>query len=239
MGGYISRRTWEFLESFVDAACENWKKPDSGIWEVRGGPYHFVHSKLMCWVAVDRGIKIAEKLGYDENLKRWRQVAGDIRDEILTKGWNERKGAFTQHYDTPALDASNLLMPLLGFLPVSDERVRSTMEHSKEELGWKGLMRRYRTDLADDGLSGSEGAFLWCSFWLVRNLLRQGEFEEAKGLFERLLGYSNHLGLISEMVDPDSGEALGNFPQALTHLAVIITGLELTEAMNNKMVQDR
>jgi GH15 family glucan-1,4-alpha-glucosidase len=236
MGGYISRSTWESLESFVEAACENWRKPDSGIWEVRGGPYHFVHSKLMCWVAVDRGIKIAEKLGYDANLNRWRQVAGDIRDEILAKGWNEKIGAFTQHYDTEALDASNLLRPLFGFLPVTDERIRSTMERSKEELGWKGLIRRYCTDLADDGLSGSEGAFLWCSFWLVRNLLKQGEFEEARALFERLLGYSNHLGLISEMVDPDSGEALGNFPQALTHLAVITTGLELTEALNNRKV---
>jgi GH15 family glucan-1,4-alpha-glucosidase len=123
-------------------------------------------------------------------------------------------------------------MPLYGFLPVTDERIISTFERTKEELGWKGLLRRYRTDLADDGLSGSEGAFLWCSFWLVRNLLRMGELGEAKALYERLLGYGNHLGLISEMVDPDSGEALGNFPQALTHLAVITTGLELMAAMS-------
>ena len=125
------------------------------------------------------------------------------------------------------------MTPLFDFLPVTDERIISTFKLTKEELGWKGLLRRYRTDLAEDSLSGSEGAFLWCSFWLVRNLLRMGELEEAKALYERLLGYSNHLGLISEMVDPDSGEALGNFPQALTHLAVIITGLELTEVMSD------
>ena len=125
------------------------------------------------------------------------------------------------------------MTPLFDFLPITDERIISTFKLTKEELGWKGLLRRYRTDLAEDSLSGSEGAFLWCSFWLVRNLLRMGELEEAKALYERLLGYSNHLGLISEMVDPDSGEALGNFPQALTHLAVIITGLELTEVMSD------
>ena len=238
MGGYISRRTWESLESFVDAACENWRLPDNGIWEVRGGPYHFVHSKLMCWVAVDRGIKIAEELGSRKNLKRWRKVAQDIRDDILAKGWNPEKQAFTQHYDTSALDASNLLMPIFGFLPISDERVNSTIERTMEELGHNGLLRRYRTDETDDGLSGSEGAFLWCSFWLVRNLLRMGRLEDATALYQRLLGYSNHLGLFPEMVDSVSGEALGNFPQALTHLAVITTGLELTRAAEGEKSQD-
>ncbi|NOQ43117.1 MAG: glycoside hydrolase family 15 protein, partial [Dehalococcoidia bacterium] len=123
MGGYISRRTWESLESFVDAACESWQLPDNGIWEIRGGPYHFTHSKLMCWVAVDRGIKIAEELGFGENIKRWQDVAKDIRADILARGWNPEKRAFTQHYDTTALDASNLLMPLYGFLPITDERI--------------------------------------------------------------------------------------------------------------------
>jgi len=238
VGGYISRRTWESLESFVDAACENWRLPDNGIWEVRGGPYHFVHSKLMCWVAVDRGIKIAEELGSRRNLKRWRKVAQDIREEILNRGWNPEKRAFTQHYDTTALDASNLLMPLFGFLPITDERIRSTIERTMEELGHNGLLRRYRTDETDDGLSGSEGAFLWCSFWLVRNLLRMGRLEDATALYQRLLGYGNHLGLFSEMVDSVSGEALGNFPQALTHLAVITTGLELTRALEGEKSRD-
>ncbi|TET74480.1 MAG: glycoside hydrolase family 15 protein [Dehalococcoidia bacterium] len=234
IGHRISRRSWALLESFVNAACELWRWPDSGIWEVRGGPYHFVHSKLMCWVAVDRGIKIAEKLGRKRYLRRWRETAQEIRDDILKKGWNPKRRAFTQHYDTAALDSSNLLMPLFGFLPVSDERVVSTIERTVEELDFDGLLRRYRTDDTDDGLSGSEGAFLWCSFWLVRVLLRLGRLEQATDLYQRLLGYSNHLNLLSEMVDPASGEALGNFPQALTHLAVIITGLELSEAMRNR-----
>jgi len=237
IGGRLTRRTWGLLESFINAACENWQRPDSGIWEVRGGPYHFVHSKLMCWVAVDRGIKIAEKLGHRKNLARWRKTAQDIKDSILTRGWNPERRAFTQHYNTPALDASNLLMSLVGFLPVSDERMMSTVERTVEELGWEGLLRRYRTDETDDGLSGSEGAFLMCSFWWVRNLLRMGRLDEALALYERLLGYGNHLGLFSEMVAPASGEALGNFPQAFTHLATIITGLELTRAIEEKSNQ--
>ena len=236
VGGYITRRTWETLESFVNAACENWQQPDSGIWEVRGGPYHFVHSKLMCWVAVDRGIRIAEKSGYTKNLGYWQETAQDIRDDILARGWNSGRQAFTQHYDTTALDASNLLMPLFGFLPASDDRVRFTIERTVEDLGWDGLLRRYRTDETDDGLAGSEGAFLMCSFWLARNLLRLGRLDEAKALYERLLSHSNHLGLFSEMVDATSGEALGNFPQAFTHLAVIVTGLELARAIEGKKV---
>ena len=234
MGGRITRRIWGLLQSFVNAACELWQQPDSGIWEVRGGPYHFVHSKLMCWVAVDRGSRIAEKLGYRKNLGRWRKTAQDIRDSILTRGWNPKRQSFTQHYDTPALDASNLLISLFDFLPVSDERISSTIERTVEELSWQGLLRRYRTDETDDGLSGSEGAFLMCSFWLVRNLIRVGRLEDAQALYQRLLGYSNRLGLLSEMVDPTLGEALGNFPQAFTHLAVIVTGLELTHAIAEK-----
>ncbi len=234
IGGRITRRTWGLLESFVNAACDNWQLPDSGIWEVRSGPYHFVHSKLMCWVAVDRGVKIAEKLGHQKNLRRWQKAAQDIRDSILTRGWNAERQAFTQHYDTQALDASNLLMPLYGFLPISDERITATIERTVAELSRDGLMLRYRTEETNDGLSGEEGAFLWCSFWLVRNLLRLDRLEEATALYQRLLSYSNHLGLFSEMVDPTSGETLGNFPQALTHLAVIITGLELTHAIDEK-----
>jgi GH15 family glucan-1,4-alpha-glucosidase len=234
IGGYISSKDWKLLEAFVDAACELWPEPDSGIWEVRGGPFHFVHSKVMCWVAVDRGIKLAKGLQRNEKVSYWRQVAEDIRNDILTKGWNAQKETFTQHYDTEALDASALLIPLFGFLPVSDKRIKSTINHATDELGWNGLLRRYRTDETDDGLKGSEGAFLWCTFWLVRNLLRLGKLEDAIDLYERLLGYGNHLGLFSEMVNPVTGEDLGNFPQALTHLAVIVTGLELTQAIEKR-----
>ena len=237
IGGYIGNNDWKLLETFVDAACELWSEPDSGIWEVRGGPFHFVHSKVMCWVAVDRGIRLAQSLGRTEKVSYWRKAAEEIRNDILNKGWNPEKEAFTQHYDTEALDASALLIPLFGFLPTSDERVRSTINRTVAELSWNGLLRRYRTDETDDGLKGSEGAFLWCSFWLVRNLVRLGKVEDAVELYERLLGYSNHLGLLSEMVDPVSGEALGNFPQALTHLAVIITGMELTEGLRIKTTQ--
>jgi GH15 family glucan-1,4-alpha-glucosidase len=165
-------------------------------------------------------------------------VAQDIREEILNRGWNPEKRAFTQHYDTTALDASNLLMSIYGFLPISDERISSTIERTMEELGHNGLLRRYRTDETDDGLSGSEGAFLWCSFWLVRNLLRMGRLEDATALYQRLLGYGNHLGLFPEMVDSVSEEARGNFPQALTHLAVITTGLELTWAVEGEKSRD-
>ncbi len=231
IGGYIGNKDWILLETFVDAACELWSEPDSGIWEVRGGPFHFVHSKVMCWVAVDRGIKLAQSLGRTEKVSYWRKAAEEIRNDILNKGWNPEKESFTQHYDTEALDASTLLIPLFGFLPISDERVRSTINRTVAELSWNGLLRRYKTEETEDGLKGSEGAFLWCSFWLVRNLIRLGRVEEATELYQKLLGYSNHLGLLSEMVNPVSGEVLGNFPQALTHLAVIITGIELTEAM--------
>ena len=232
IGGKITRRSWGLLESFVDAACILWKWPDQGIWEIRGGPYHFVYSKAMCWVAADRGIKIAEKLGHRKNLKRWREIAREIKADILAKGWNPEKKAFTQHYETAALDSSNLLMAFFGFLPVSDERMKSTIERTVEELSWNGLLRRYRTDETDDGLGGSEGAFLWCSFWLVRSLLREVRRDEALALYERLVGYGNHVGLLPEMVDPESGAALGNFPQALTHLGVIIAGLELTRGLD-------
>ena len=232
-GGRITRRTWDVLKSFVNTAADEWQKPDSGIWEVRGGVHHFVHSKLMCWSALDRGIKIAERMGRKRNLEHWRKTAHEIREDILARGWNPQRRAFTQHYDTTALDASNLLMALFDFLPISDPRVVSTIEQTMAELSTNGLLHRYRASETSDGIAGSEGAFLWCSFWLARNLLRLGMLEEAESLYQRLLGYGNHLGLFPEMVDPTTGEAMGNFPQALTHLAVIIAGLELTQAMKD------
>ncbi len=232
IGGYIGHRDWELLESFVNNACELWHQPDNGIWEVRGGPFHFVHSKMMCWVAVDRGIKLAGQLGYPADLERWHQAAIDIREDIMKKGWDPEQGSFTQHYDTKTLDASNLLMPLFGFLPVTDEKMLSTIKVTIEKLsGRDGLLRRYLTQETDDGLSGGEGMFLWCSFWLVRIFIRLGRLSEAKTLYEKLLGYTNKLNLCSEMVDPVTGEALGNFPQALSHLAIIIAGLELNQAL--------
>ncbi|MEE8419240.1 MAG: glycoside hydrolase family 15 protein, partial [Dehalococcoidales bacterium] len=185
IGGYIGRQDWTLLKSFVNAACDLWRQPDNGIWEVRGGPYHFVHSKMMCWVAVDRGIKLAERTGYEGDIERWQQTAADIREEILTRGWDPEQKAFTQHYDTGTLDASNLLMSLYGFLAVTDEKMLSTIEATIEKLGRNGLLHRYLTDETDDGLTGTEGMFLWCSFWLVRNLIRLNRLDEAESLYEK------------------------------------------------------
>jgi len=183
----------------------------------------------MCWVAIDRGRKLAEKLGYGGNWDYWNKNWQLVRDNLIKKGWNPGRKAFTQHYDTEALDASNLFISLYGFLPVSDERIISTIDQISSELALgNGLLKRY---IADDGLQGKEGAFLWCSFWLVRNYIRMGRLDYAESLYDKLLCYGNHLGLFSEMVDPATREALGNFPQALTHLAIIITGLELNQAL--------
>jgi len=234
IGGYVSQSTWNLLEDYVNAADTLWRMPDNGIWEVRGGPFHFVHSKMMCWVALDRGIRIATEMGYaSDHLERWQQTAIDIREDILTKGWNEQLRSFTQHYDTTALDSSLLLMPLLGFLPAGDDRMRATIERVVDDLSVDGLLRRYRTEETDDGLAGSEGAFLWCSYWLVLNLIRLNRVEEARSLYERLLSYRNHVGIYSEMVDGATGEALGNTPQALSHLGVIVAGLELADALRD------
>ncbi len=230
IGGYISQSTWNLLEDYVDAADSLWRTPDNGIWEVRGKPFHFVHSKMMCWVALDRGIRIATEMGYaEQHLERWRQTATEIREEILAKGWDEQRQSFTQHYDTTALDSSLLLMPLLHFLPTDDNRMQATIEHVVSDLSVNGLLRRYRTEETDDGLAGSEGVFIWCTYWLVRNLIRLNRVDEAEALYERLLSYRNHVGLYSEMIDAWTGESLGNIPQSLSHLGVIIAGLEFSE----------
>ena len=231
IGGYISADTWAVLKDYVNGAVRLWQEPDSGIWEMRGKPAHFVHSKLMCWVAIDRGIHLAKSLDYNATyLKDWEKTAAQIRDNILTRGWNEETGSFTQHYETTAVDASLLLMPLFGLLPFTDRRMQATFERVVGELTTSGLLRRYRTDLADDGVKGSEGMLLWCTFWQIRYLIRLGRTDEAGVLYERLLGYRNDLGLFSEMVDPMTGDALGNMPQALNHLEAIIAGLELHES---------
>jgi GH15 family glucan-1,4-alpha-glucosidase len=232
MGGHISREEWEVLSEYIDHACRHWPDLDSGIWEIRGELHHYVYSKLMCWVAIDRGRKLADMLGYEGNRDYWDRNWQLVRDNLVRKGWNPRRKAFTQHYDTDALDASNLFISLYDFLPITDERVISNIDEISSELALgNGLLKRY---VSDDGLRGEEGAFLWCSFWLVRNYIRIGRLDYAETLYNRLLSYGNHLGLFPEMVDPGTGEALGNFPQALTHLAVIVTGLELTQALQDK-----
>ncbi|HEY0515564.1 MAG TPA: glycoside hydrolase family 15 protein [Solirubrobacteraceae bacterium] len=217
---HIPERLWPVLKDQVECACRVWREPDQGIWEARGEPRHYVSSKLMCWVAMDRGARLAERRGEEADTQRWQQVADEIRNEILDRGIDER-GVFRQHYETDALDASTLLVPLVRFLPADDERVRKTVKAVREELTEGGLVLRYRTEATDDGLRGKEGTFLICSFWLVSALSEIGEHREAEHLCERLLSYSSPLELYAEELEASSGRHLGNYPQAFTHLALI------------------
>jgi GH15 family glucan-1,4-alpha-glucosidase len=208
------------LSRQVEEAVENWRKPDRGIWEVRGEPKHFTSSKMFCWVACDRGAKLADLREDHETADRWRGVAEEIHADICEHGVDDR-GVFVQHYETDALDAALLLMPLLRFLPCDDERIRNTVFAIQEELTASGLVLRYRTEETDDGLESGEGTFLICSFWLVSALSEIGEDDRARSLCERLLGYASPLGLYAEEIDPLTGRHLGNFPQAFTHLALV------------------
>ncbi len=217
---HIPERLWPVLIDQVHCAERVWREPDQGLWEARGEPRHYVSSKLMCWVALDRGARLAERRGEDEQAKSLQAVADEIKAEILDKGVDGR-GVFRQHYDTDALDASNLLIPLVRFLPPDDERVCATVRAIKDELTHNGLVLRYRTDETDDGQHGEEGTFLICSFWLVSALVEIGECRTAEQLCERLLTYASPLHLYAEELDASSGRLLGNFPQAFTHLALI------------------
>jgi GH15 family glucan-1,4-alpha-glucosidase len=216
----LDERVWPILKHQVEMAIAHWREPDRGIWEVRGEIKHFTSSKMFCWVACDRGARLAEIREDWEHAKRWRAAADEIHADICEHGVDER-GVFVQHYDGPALDAALLLMPLLRFLPPDDERVVATVNAIAEELTEDGLVLRYRTEETDDGLSGREGTFLICSFWLVSALCEIGELDRARNLCERLLGYASPLGLYAEEIDPETGRHLGNFPQAFTHLALI------------------
>jgi alpha,alpha-trehalase len=217
---HIPERLWPVLIDQVHCAAKAWKEPDQGIWEARGEPRHYVSSKLMCWVAMDRGARLSERRGHVDHAEEFQALAEEIREDILERGVDKR-GVFRQHYETDALDASNLLVPLLRFLPPDDERVRATVMAIKEELTEGGLVLRYRTDSTDDGLHGEEGTFLICSFWLVSALSEIGEHREAEHLCERLLSYSSPLELYAEELEASSGRHLGNYPQAFTHLALI------------------
>jgi alpha,alpha-trehalase len=217
---HIPERLWPVLADQVHCAAKVWKEPDQGIWEARGEPCHYVSSKLMCWVAMDRGARLAERRGHVENGEQWQALADEIREDILARGVDKR-GVFRQHYETDALDASTLLVPLVRFLPPQDERVRATVMAIRDELTDGGLVLRYRTEETDDGLHGEEGTFLLCSFWLVSALSEIGEHREAEHLCERLLSYASPLGLYAEELEASSGRHLGNYPQAFTHLALI------------------
>ncbi|MFN2606280.1 MAG: glycoside hydrolase family 15 protein [Acidimicrobiales bacterium] len=226
---YLPERVWPLLQAQVERAEADWRSPDQGIWEVRGQPRHFTSSKLMCWVALDRGARLARLHDEDALGDRWAAVAAEIHADICKHGVDAR-GVFVQHYETTALDASNLLFPLVRFLPVDDERVRATVLAIADELTVDGLVLRYRTGETDDGLSGEEGTFAICSFWLVSALAEIGEQDRARQLCERLLSFASPLELYAEEIDPKSGRHLGNFPQAFTHLALINAVVHVIQA---------
>jgi alpha,alpha-trehalase len=216
----LPRRLWPLVKSQAACATAAWREPDQGIWEARGKPQHYVSSKLMGWVALDRASKLAAIRDDDKLEAEWSATAEEIRADILANGVSDR-GVLRQHYDTDALDASTLLALLFGFLPGSDERMRNTVKAISEELTENGFVLRYLTDETDDGLSGKEGTFLICSYWLVSALAMVGEIEEATSLMERLLRIASPLGLYAEEFEVDRARHLGNFPQAFSHLALI------------------
>ena len=211
---------WKALASFVDAALEHWHEPDQGIWEVRGDPKHFVASKVMCWVAAARGADLAEERGDPDRAQRWRKGAEEIKAEVLDKGVSDR-GVFRQHYETDDLDASLLLLPIMGFLPPDDKQITATVLAIADELTQDGLVLRYKVEGTDTGFSGAEGTFTICSFWLVTALTMIGETERARALCQKLLSFAGPLQLYAEEIDATTGQHLGNFPQAFTHLALI------------------
>jgi GH15 family glucan-1,4-alpha-glucosidase len=228
-GGQIAPHTWEGLAGLIDLAMEKWREPDQGIWEMRGPPQDFVASKVMCWVAADRGAQLARDRDDTERATRWQKAAEAIRAEVCEKGIDDR-GVFVQHYGAKELDASLLLIPIMGFLPTDDDRVRATVLAIADELTKDGLVLRYRVTATDDGLSGEEGTFTICSFWLVSALALIGEVERGRALFEKLLAFAGPLHLYAEEIDTTTGRHLGNFPQAFTHLALIDAALRLIAA---------
>jgi GH15 family glucan-1,4-alpha-glucosidase len=225
-GRPISHGAWEDLHRIVDWVSENWDQADEGIWETRGGRQHFTFGRLMSWVAVERSIRMARQRGLPADLVRWMAVRDEIYMQIMTRGWHAERGAFVQHYDTDVLDASLLLMPLVKFVSPTDPRWLSTLDLMGKELVSDSLVYRYNAAASPDGLEGEEGTFSICSFWYVEALARAGRLDEARIAFEKMLTYANHLGLYAEEIGP-TGEALGNFPQAFTHLALISAATNL------------
>lgn len=216
--GKIDIDLWPFFKDICELAVKNWEKPDDGIWEIRNGPYHFVYSKVMCWVALDRGIKIAERYGFDAPLNAWKRERDRIREDVLGKGYDRDMKSFVQYYGSKELDSSLLLLPLVNFLPIDDERVKSTIKACREKLMREGFLLRYSTD---DGLEGEEGGFILCNFWFIECLALSGEVDEAKEVLKETVKAANHLGLLSEEYDFKNGRMLGNFPQAFSHIGYI------------------
>ena len=230
-GSPISYDLWQELRRLLGWVCRHWRDADEGIWEVRGGRRQFVYSKLMCWVALDRGLRLADKRSFPADRDLWLRERDAIYQEILSRGWSPERKAFIQAFDSDRLDAANLLMPLVFFMSPTDPRMLSTIDATIRELTSDSLVYRYKLDEATpSGLSGQEGTFSICTFWLVEALTRAGRLDDARFLFERMLGYANHLGLYGEEISP-TGETLGNFPQAFTHLGLISAAFNLDRAL--------
>jgi len=230
-GKDISDKTWEFIKKFVDYICEVWNTKDRGIWEVRGEPRHYVHSKLMCWVAVNQGIEIA-KFKDTEAASHWMKTEKEIKKTILKKGFNKELNSFVQSFDSDAIDATTLLIPRMGLLPYDDPRVQGTIEAVMQNLMTeKGLVYRYKNE---DGLPGDEGCFLLCSFWLVDSLSLSGRLDEAISIFVNVLQLMSPLGLLAEEIDPETGKLLGNFPQAFSHIGLVNSALYIGIARGRK-----
>jgi GH15 family glucan-1,4-alpha-glucosidase len=222
----IYHDAWEDLCRIVEWTCEHWDQADEGIWETRGGRQDFVYSRLMCWVAIERAVRMARQRGLPADIVRWMAARDQIYEQVMARGWHEERNAFVQHYDTDVLDASVMMMPLAKFIAPTDPRWLSTLEAIDRELVSDSLVYRYNVEASPDGLRGDEGTFSICSFWYVEALARAGKLNEARLAFEKMQTYANHLGLYSEEIGP-TGEQLGNFPQAFTHLALISAAVNL------------
>jgi GH15 family glucan-1,4-alpha-glucosidase len=217
-----------FLVALADTAANRWRDPDQGIWEVRGESRHFLYSKVMCWVALDRALQLADRLDAAGHAPRWKAARDEIRQAVINEGWNPSAGAFTQYFGGDTLDASTLMVPIVGFLPADDPRVLSTIDAILGRLtDPRGLVYRYRSD---DGLAGGEGTFLLCTFWLAQALAMAGRVAEAREVFERAAGYANDVGLLAEEIDPETGELLGNFPQAFSHIGLVNAAWAISQA---------
>lgn len=231
-GGAVDADYWEYLRRVVNFVIDHWREPDEGIWETRGGRQHFVFSKVMCWVAMDRAIKAATDLKLPGDIEAWEKVRDEICNDVMSKGYSQERQAFVQSYGSDNLDAANLMLPLVGFIPATDPMMRSTIKAIQKELTNKqGFVYRYRK--FDDGLNGSEGSFIICTFWLADNLIHLGQIDEARVLLDSLLNCANDLGLLSEEYDSATGNMLGNFPQAFSHLALINTAVQLQQATHS------
>ncbi len=231
--GELHPEIQEFVAELADAAAEGWRRQDAGMWEMRGEPRHHLSSKVLCWTALDRAVKLAPALGGYAKAEAWAEERDRVRAAILKRGWSEQRQAYAQSFDSDELDAAQLLMPILGFLPADDPRMRSTIDAIARDLTEDGLVLRYRNaseGVNPDGLQGEEGTFVICSFWLVSCLAKAGELERAEELFDQLAGYANDIGLLAEEIDTGRGELLGNFPQAFSHIGLITAAREVDEA---------